>query len=657
MDVSDDDDDNVDSSTPDSVNTEADDDASDVQDSASSPSSTDTVDAGEQTPFVLGGTIWDTLRKKKKTAKKQTSTPSSSSSSALPIVASADGTGEKSISDLPSSSAHVFSVEPQTLKEALQSPDRDQWLQAVHEELAAMEANDVYEVINAADVPNATKLLSSRMVFKRKLDEQGNIVKYKARWVAKGFSQIKGVNYSETFAPTATITAIRSMIAMALQRRMVIQQMDVSTAFLNAKLDHDIYVKPPAVAGKYPPNTVLKLKRSLYGLKQSPRLWNHTLDEWMRSEGFTPTATDPCIYTKQLKPKQLIWVSVFVDDLLIFSDCNSAMTAFKAAISKRFKMKDIGSPGLCLGIKMQHNASANTMTLSQEHYIQHVLDCYNMADCRPVGTPLDVGYQDAPADKDVPLPDVPYRSLIGALLYAATMTRPDIATAVSILCRHMQHYNMDHWRAAKHLLRYLKGTTHYHIHYDGSTTSAAAAMIGYSDASYGSDPATMRSRTGYVIMRSSGPVSWKTKLQPTIATASADAEYMAMASAAQEIMFLRQLEEELLGTKLPHPTTLMVDNQPAMSVANRAATRMRHILIKFHYIRNCVDNKWIQLEYLPTAKMIADLMTKILPKPKTLEFSTAMLNTRPLTEHPQRARLTRASHHADNTDLRDQASE
>ncbi|EGD80067.1 hypothetical protein PTSG_13028 [Salpingoeca rosetta] len=456
-------------------------------------------------------------------------------------------------------------------------------------------------------------------------------------------SRVHGVNSRATFASTATIAAIRTMLAMAVARGMDIQQMDVNTAFLNAPVDHEIYVQPPAVDGIFSPNTVLRLKRGLYGLKQSPRLWNHTLDAWMREQDFVPTATDACIYRRTCNGGKVMWVAVYVDDLLIFADSDSDMAAFKKAISKRFKMKDLGSPDICLGIKVQHDRKARTVTMSQEHYLRNVLESFGMADCKPVGTPLCTGYVDKPADREESLPDVPFRELLGSLLYAATMTRPDISAAVSILSRRMQHFGMDHWKAAKHLLRYIKGTLSYTIKYaaTGDTSNGSTAdgvLSAYSDASFASDVDTRRSRTGFVVFCSTGPVSWNSKLQATVATASADAEYMALAATAQELMFLRQLQEELTGAVLCEPTLVHTDNQPAQRVAEHAASRMRHILVKYHYIRECVDTKRIVLSYLATEHMIADLLTKILPRPKTAQFCTMLFDQRPLPGCQPRAR-------------------
>ncbi|MBL4769565.1 MAG: hypothetical protein JKY61_00075, partial [Planctomycetes bacterium] len=440
-------------------------------------------------------------------------------------------------------------------------------------------------------------------------------------WVAKGFSQKKGIDYSETFAPTAYSTSIRTLLATATARGMHIQQMDVATAFLNAPIDHTIFVEPPSVPDLFffPDDCVLSLKRGLYGLKQSPRLWNECLHEWLSSEGLQRTESDSCIYHRRCTFGYL-WVAVYVDDLLIFADDSSVMADFKAKISSRFKMKDLGDPDLCLGVKIVYDRTARTLTLSQEHYLRNVLESFGMVDCKHVGTPLATGYVDempSLSDSYTP-PDVPFRALMGSLLYAATMTRPDISTGVSMLCRHMKNFTMAHWTHAKHLLRYIKGTIQYRIKYDGSVPPH---LFAYSDASYAADMTTSRSRTGYIIFRSGGPVSWNSKLQATVALASADAEYMAMSATAQETIFIRQLLEELFGDLFTRPTLVLTDNQPALHVANRSATRMRHIRVRYHFIRQCVGDGTVLVRYCQTDLMVADLLTKILGKPKTVQFS------------------------------------
>ncbi|EGD82714.1 hypothetical protein PTSG_12008 [Salpingoeca rosetta] len=396
-----------------------------------------------------------------------------------------------------------------------------------------------------------------------------------------------------------------------------------------------IYVQPPAVDGIFSPNTVQRLKRGLYGLKQSPRLWNHTLDAWMREQDFVATATDACIYRRTCKGGKVMWVAVYVDDLLIFADSDSDMAAFKKAISKRFKMKDLGSPDICLGIKVQHDRKARTVTMSQEHYLRNVLETFGMVDCKPFGTPLCTGYVDRPADKGGATPGCAVPRAAWLPPYAATMTlktsrrlSPCCLAACSILA----------WNTGR-----LPSTFFATSRAPCPTPSTAAALptaCSQRTRMRRSPPTfdTRRSRTGFVVFCSTGPVSWNSKLQATVATASADAEYMALAATAQELMFLRQLQEELTGAALCEPTLVHTDNQPAQRVAEHAASRMRHILVKYHYIRECVDTKRIVLSYLATEHMIADLLTKILPRPKTAQFCTMLFDQRPLPGCQPRAR-------------------
>ncbi|EGD72978.1 hypothetical protein PTSG_13201 [Salpingoeca rosetta] len=235
-------------------------------------------------PRALGGSVWDQLLLSETLGDKDTS---GGSTTTCHVATSAAGTGEKTSAvggHLPDIAAGSFatSAEPATVKDALASPDSEEWRQAILDEFAAMQANDVYDVVPRADLPKGHKLLRSMVIFRKKRDDQGKVIKYKARWVAKGYSQVH-----------ATVP----------------------------------------VDGIFSPNTVLRLKRGLYGLKQSPRLWNHTLDAWMREQDFVATATDACIYRRTCKGGKVMWVAVYVDDLLIFADSDSDMAAFKKAIS------------------------------------------------------------------------------------------------------------------------------------------------------------------------------------------------------------------------------------------------------------------------------------------------------------------------------------
>ena len=516
--------------------------------------------------------------------------------------------------------------DPVTIAQALASPESEDWMDGIRQEFASMEANRVFELLDS--VPAGSPVLQSKLVFKRKKDVNGRTVRYKVRWVCKGFTQTEGVDYHETFAPTTDLTSLRLLLSLATSKGMYLQQMDVDTAFLHADVDADIYVRiPKGLDFIFPKGQqVCKLNKSLYGLKQAPHLWNERLNKFFLSVGFKRLYSDLCVYALHSEGGET-WVSIYVDDLIIAASTPQLMTQFKTQISEQFTMKDLGSPHLCLGMRITYDREAKLASIGQEHYIKQILKDFNMQDCKPARTPLPTNYNDKQSNDEEPASsepcDAPFGSLVGKLLYAATCTRPDIATAVSMLCSHMKSPTKVQWQAAKHVLRYLKATATVVIQYTGKD----AYLSAYSDASYATDPIKCRSRTGNVIFFASGPVSWHTKLQPTIATSSAEAEYMALAQTAKEVQYLRTFIEELTNKALSGPTTVYADNTASIKVATSSSTRMKHIKIRFHYIKQCIEEGTIVLEHCATDQMIADILTKALGKDKTDTFRRALLKT------------------------------
>ena len=539
-----------------------------------------------------------------------------------PLLADDDDTCLVTFTDLP---------DPETIPQALNSPEAADWMDGIQQEFTAMETNNVFDIVSP--VPKDVPVLSSKLVFRRKKDVNGRTVRYKVRWVAKGFTQTEGIDYHETFAPTTDVTSLRLLLALATSKGMILQQMDVDTAFLHADVDTDIYVRlPRGLDFLFPKNTVCKLNKSLYGLKQAPHLWYERLHTWFTQQGYTRLYSDLCVYCRrseegkmkgEAKQEHITWVTIYVDDLVIASSTPQAMETFKQEISREFKMKDMGEPSLCLGMKIKYDQQSKTTSISQHHYIQQMLSDFNMTDCKPARTPLPSNYTNIPLREDEEGGEEPFGTLVGKLLYAATCTRPDIAVAVSMLCGHMRKHSKQHWTAAKHVLRYLKGTSNATIQYNGT---ANAYLSAFSDASYATDPVKCRSRTGYVLFFASGPVSWHTKLQPTIATSSAEAEYMALTQTAKEIQYLRSFIEELTGSEILEPTTIHADNTASIKVATSSSTRMKHIKIRFHFIKQCIEEGTVTLQYCPTEHMTADILTKALGKDKQDKFRRALLN-------------------------------
>jgi hypothetical protein len=498
-------------------------------------------------------------------------------------------------------------VEPLSLSEVQTSVNRDDWVTATECEYKALMENDTWELVN---LPPERKAIGCKWVFKAKQAPDGSISRFKARLVAKGYSQKAGVDYDETFAPVVHRSSLRTLLSDAVERDMIIHQMDVQTAFLNGTLSEDIYMSQPegfAEPGKE--QLVCKLNRSLYGLKQSPKCWNTVLDEYLKSIGFKQSAADNCVYIRWNGEEKMM-IAVYVDDLVMMSDSELQMKEVKKALSSRFKMTDLGPLHHCLGIVVERGH--NSLRLSQKPYIEQLLKKFNMESCNPVSTPAACDVKLVHEDGSEPADPSLYQSIIGSLLYAAVSTRPDISEAVGVLAKFNSCPTSTHMTAAKRVLRYLKGTMHLGLVFAKKTNDKQ--MIGYTDADYASD-ADRHSKSGVVFMNTGGPISWSSKKQSTIALSTTESEYIALFEGVVECVWLRQLLSDI-GHSNPHPTTINVDNQSAIAVANNRKTskRTKHLDIKYHYIREKIDGNDVSTVYVPSDKNIADIFTKPLPR-------------------------------------------
>ena len=406
--------------------------------------------------------------------------------------------------------------------------------------------------------------------------------------------------------------------------------MDVNTAFLNADVEEEIYMRQLEgfeVRGPNGEELVCKLKKSIYGLKQASRNWYHTIDHWMKQYGFQASEADPCVYVKR-EDQEVIVVIIFVDDLIITGSCERIVQDFKAAISKRFSMKDLGALKWILGVEIKRDRSRRRIEMTQKAYINQMLERFGLAECKSVGAPAE-GVLTRISAEEGGRPDKLYMSMVGSLLYAAMITRPDITYAVQALGRHLQASGEEHIIAAKRVLRYLQGTKDLGLIYEpkGDGTEQPS-IFGYSDADWGGDRDTRRSTTGYLFMieEAGGAVSWGSKLQPTVALSSAEAEYMAACAAVQEAIHLRLLLRDL-GFEQKEPTVIFEDNQGCIALSDNPVfhKRTKHIDIRYHFIRERVASGEVELKYVATEHQLADLLTKGLPKPKVIAMRKPIL--------------------------------
>ena len=493
-------------------------------------------------------------------------------------------------------------TEPTSVHEVMKSPDKEKWKSAMENEMKSLHSNDVWDLV---PLPAGRKVVGSKWVFKVKVAADGAVDRHKARLVAQGFSQKYGLDYDETFCPVVRSESVRAVIALAAGRKLKLHQLDVTTAFLNGTLDEEVFMKQPegfVVNGKE--NLVCKLKKSIYGLKQSPRCWNVALDSHLKSIGLQQSASDPCLYTAP--EGEMAIVAVYVDDILIATESEKKMRELKKCLSKKFDVKDLGELTSFLGVQVNHDPRG--IWIGQPGYTTRVLEKFGMAEAKPVSTPVDTSVKLASKSESPEFAASTYQSAVGCLLYLSNWTRPDLTFAVSKVARYSADPRQEHWTAVKRILRYLKGTINYGITYSKDSRDD---LVGYCDADWAGDVCDRKSTSGYVFCVSGSPVSWRSKKQSCVALSTAEAEYVALSAAAQEAVWLRNLMEDL-SRECQSVTTIHDDSQAAISMSKNPQFhgKSKHIEIKYHYIREQVLKGSVSLKYCPTEEMLADILTK-----------------------------------------------
>ena len=520
-----------------------------------------------------------------------------------------------------------ISPDPTSYREAVHGENSAQWKEAMLEEHNWHLENGTWSLV---ELPEGKKALGCKWVYKTKCNADGSIERYKARVVVLGNFQRPGQDFFETFASTLRLPTIRIVLALAAIEDMELRSIDISYAFTNSDIDVEIYMKQPEGFQQSERNMVCRLNKSLYGLKQSPRLWGETLAKVLISMGFSKTYSDASLYIFDQDNIKVI-VPVFVDDITLASKSASKLDHFVNELGKQFKLRDLGPTTFLLGVEITRKRSERKLYLSQKQYVVNKLEEFGMADCKPVGTPMIPGSKlssdQSPKSEDekAEMIDVPYINAVGSLMYLAVMTRPDISYTVGVLARFNSNPGRAHWNAVKHLFRYLKGTVDMKLEYGPDESIGPEMFVTYSDADHGGNKDNGKSTTGYMVKLGLGVVAWKSKLQPVVTRSTTEAEYIAGGAAGTEICWMQNVLKEL-GYTPSAPAKLCVDNQSAISVAKNPEHhgRMKHLDLCFYWLRDQVEMKRMVPVYLRTQDMPADLLTKALPKPQVLKLRKEM---------------------------------
>jgi hypothetical protein len=503
------------------------------------------------------------------------------------------------------------------------------WREATNAEFTALAGNQTFD---QPDVPpQGANIVSSRWVFAVKYNPDGTVKKFKARIVARGFSQKYGIDFEETFAPTVRHDTLRIFMAVVAQMDLECHQIDVNNAFTESTLQEEIWMEPPDGMSVLP-GQKLRVRRSLYGLKQAARDWNKTCTKELFRMGFIQSEADPCLL---MHPTKGIIILVYVDDITIASKDISQVNWFKSTFGTAFKIKDLGEVNMILGVRVTRDRKQGTLRLDQTHYVDHTLGKLSMAkeSHKPTKSPMD-SYDDLRPAKptDQRCNKTEYQEGVGSWMYLAILTRPDVAFALGRLSQFLADPTVNHMSALKKLGRYIRSSKELGIMY---TKGSHQTLEGYSDSDFAMDRTDRVSILGNVFKLSGGPVSWSSKKQKSVATSTMEAEYMAMCACAKQSQWLAQILRDMGMHKLigkdhssplvkenhkhfqgspmqDKPVALKGDNQAALSLIQDAhiTDRSKHIDIAFHYVRMLWQKRRITVQFVGTEDMIADGFTK-----------------------------------------------
>ena len=517
--------------------------------------------------------------------------------------------------------------DPKSIEECQESADWPRWKEALLSELQSLQKREVFT--GPMELPMGRNAIGHRWVLVKKKDANGEVVRYKARLVAQGFSQRPGHDYTATYSPVMDLVTFRLLLGFSKFMGFHMDGMDVVTAYLYGQLKEEIYMTLPK--GVRVPldlrQPVLKVVKSLYGLKQAGRQWYHHYAQSLLQNGYQTSLVNPCVFYKKT-PKGRVITSIYVDDSNVFGDYAAKEDA-KRQLKAEFEMKDLGALTNCIGIQIEHLPQG--VFIHQTGYIVRLLEKYSMANSNPRQTPMEVRnvrndelYGPTIESESLFEDITQYKSAIGSLSYLAISTRPEISFAVNLLARYSVKPAQRHWQGIKKILRYLNGTKDLGLLYTGNNFE----IVGFADAGYQSDPKSAKSQTGYVFTIGGTAFCWRSVKQTVLATSTTHAELIALYQGAKEIVWIRRFIQDLLSgleisKELP-PTILYEDNQPCMNQIQTGYIRSnmtKHISPELvNYTVERVENKEVEVRSIASTDNVADILTKSLPAPRFMDL-------------------------------------
>ncbi|CAI7761785.1 unnamed protein product [Closterium sp. NIES-53] len=495
---------------------------------------------------------------------------------------------------------------PRSYAEAIEGPYSSQWQAAMDAEMASWKSTGTY--VDEVPPPGA------------------NIVS--GMWI------FRGVDYFQTFSPTPKMTTLWVLLHVAAQRDYELHSLDFSTAFLQGSLHEEIWLRrPPGFTGSFPAGTQWSLRRPVYGLRQAPGEWHDTLRTTLAALGFAPSTADPSLFLRTDTSLPPFYILVYVNNLVFATADTTGLVHVKSELQKRHTCTDLGELRSYLGLQITRDRARRTITLTQSHMVQQVLQRFDFTYSLPQATPLSTRHSLSalPSDESVE-PSGPYPELVGCLMYLMTCTRPDLAYPLSILARYVApgRHRPEHMAAAKRVLHFLCSTLGLGLVLGGRSP---VVLTGHADASWVDDLATQRSSQGYTFSLGSGSVSWRSTRSSSVLSSSCEAEIYAGAMAAQELRWLTYLLTDL-GEPPSSPPVLYVDNKAMLALCqeHRLEHRTKHIALRYFLARELQQRGQMRLAYVASQANTADIFTKALQPCNHQRFCT-MLGLVPTWPH------------------------
>ena len=511
--------------------------------------------------------------------------------------------------ELPKEPVGEVGPEPASFQEARSSKRSAIWDKAMFVEFQGLVAAGTFAL--AVKTPAGCNVIDAKWVYKWKADETGKIVKAKARLVAKGFKQKHGVDYLETFSPTANAASIRLLVALACKLDWELIHMDIEQAFVQSELDHEVFMRLPPGCGSMS-GKIVRLNKSLYGLRQASRTFHKRLISDLKRIGFEQCLTDPCVLRYMMGNEVLGMVVIHVDDIL-YGGVQRLAEYLVQALGDSLPTKNLGDVLFFLGCAFCRDREAGVIEISQESYIRSVLERFKI--CRTNSIPASPANAYRSVNEDEDAGDVPFREVVGSLMWIASQTRPDIANAVRAVARHSHEPKKSHWKAAQKILNYLLETAHLTLKF----SKDAAVEIGtavFVDADFASKANDRRSVSGVIVLVAGCIVAWFSRTQKCITLSTSEAEYVGMGDGVKEALFVDGVLKFVMPSKKVDKIEVLEDNEGAIALAENplSSCNSKHIDVRHHFLRALVEDGVLSIKHVSSEKQHADILTKALPR-------------------------------------------